>query len=255
MTELRVKPKIDVAFKKIFENEERLKHLLAATLNLKKISRVILKPTEITPHKADEKFCRLDIRAEADGREVDIEIQVGRRDDFRARLEYYSSLLFSHLGKGKNYNELAETIVICFIDDNIFGCNEYHSEFVTMERTRCEVLTEKKITHVFELKKIPRLDLAQNTLEYWLSFIKAETAEDIQALEKLPCEHIKEAVSEVYRLNEDEEFSRNVAGREVSLREERSAMAAAEQTGREEIIRMLENGMTLDEIKARVTAG
>lgn len=232
MSKLKVKPKIDIAFKKIFaDNEELLKHLIKSALNLQSAEILVLKPTEITPFRTDEKFCRFDIRAEVDGQDIDIEIQLAERDDFRARAEYYSSLLFTHLKSGKDYNELPKTVVICFIDYNAFGCEQYHSKFVTMEETRHELLTYKKEIHFFELKKIPHTKNAKNELEYWLNFISAETEEDIDELKKTSIDVIQTALTEVNRLNADEEFIQTVAAREVALREEASALNAAEKKG------------------------
>ncbi|MCL2087826.1 MAG: Rpn family recombination-promoting nuclease/putative transposase, partial [Oscillospiraceae bacterium] len=151
MSELKVKPKVDIAFKKIFaDNEELLKALISSALDFK-AKKIILKPTEITPSSAKEKFCRLDVRANVDGKEIDIEIQLFGRDDFRARAEYYSCLMFARLPRGEEYEKIPKTILINIIDWNAFGCSEYHSKFITMEEKRHEMLTDKKEIHFFEL--------------------------------------------------------------------------------------------------------
>jgi predicted transposase/invertase (TIGR01784 family) len=254
MTKLKVRPKVDIAFKKIFaDNEELLKELIIGALDLKVAKNIILKPNEVTPATPDEKFCRFDIRAEVDGREIDIEIQLAARDDFRARAEYYSSLLFTHLKKGKDYNELPKAIVICFIDFNAFGCSEYHSKFLMLETKRYELLTDKREIHFFELKKIPTVKNAQNKLEYLLNVIGAETEEDIKELDSVQDETIRTALTEVRRLNADEEFIRKVAAREIQMYEEQSALSAAESKGElkervSNIKALLADGMLLDKI-------
>ncbi|MCL2053703.1 MAG: Rpn family recombination-promoting nuclease/putative transposase [Oscillospiraceae bacterium] len=235
MTELKVKPKIDVAFKKIFsENLDLLRSLISAALEMK-VENVTLKPGEVTPSNADEKFCRLDVRAEADGKEIDIEIQRFDRDDYRARAEYYSSLMFARLPKGMKYNEIPQTILINILDYKAFESEDYHSTFLTMEANRHEILTGKKVTHFFELRKIPSLANAKKDIEFWLNLIKADFEEQIEELEEnAPFQEIKKAVGEVKRINRDKKFIWQVEAREVQEREEMSALSAAHDAGRRE---------------------
>ena len=237
MAQLKVKPKIDIAFKKIFaDNEELLKGLISAALELQNAKKITLKPNEVTPARVDEKFCRLDIRAEVDGIELDIEIQLLDRDDFKTRSEYYSSLLFAHLKKGKSYNKIPKTVLICIVDFEAFpNYDDYHSCFVPMERTRHEILTDKKEIHYFELKKIAKIKNAQKEIEHWLKLIAAETESDIAELEKNTSnEKIQSALVEVQRLNKDTAFIREVEAREIQLYEEQSALEAAKVEGRAE---------------------
>jgi len=249
MGKLKVKPKNDVAFKKIFADEELLKALIISALNLQGAKKITLKPNEITPSNPNEKFCRLDVRAEIDGREVDIEIQLTNRDDFRARALYYWALLFTHLPMGEDYEKLPQTVVISIVDFNIFGSSDYHSMFRLEEVKRREVLTDKLEIHFFELKKIPSVPNAQKEIEYWLNLIGAETEDDIKSLEEVQSEGIKNALTEVLRLNKDEEFVRTVEAREVQLREEQSALSAENRKAkRETAANLLEMGLSVEQI-------
>ena len=258
MTELKVKPKIDIAFKKIFsENLDLLKSLISAALEMK-VDSVTLKPNEVTPSNADEKFCRLDVRVQADEKELDIEIQRFDRDDFRARAEYYSSLMYARLPKGKNYSDIPQTILINILNYNAFESESYHSKFLTIEASRHEILTDKKVTHFFELGKIPSFKDSTKDIEIWLNLIKADFEEQIEELaENAPFQEIKKAAGEVKRLNRNEKFRWQVEAREVQDREEKSALAAARnagmqkgiQKGRQELLEMLRSGMTPDEIE------
>jgi predicted transposase/invertase (TIGR01784 family) len=237
MAQLKVKPKIDVAFKKIFEDEERLKSLIVSALDLEKAKTIILKPTEITPSNPDEKFCRLDIRAEVDGREIDIEIQINPRGDFRARTLYYGALMLTkQLKSGNDYEKLPRSIVIAFVDFNPFGLSsEYHSEFQILEKKRGELLSDKLEFHFFELKKTPSMDNAHNKIEQWLNLICVETDEDLKKIETSEAgEDIKKALTEIRRLNRDDEFVRTVEAREVQFIEEMSALSAAKREANEE---------------------
>ena len=236
MVELRVKPKIDIAFKKIFaDNPDLLKTLLEKALDLDNIKILKLKPNEITPLKVNEKFCRLDIRAEIDQKEVDIEIQINERGDFRERVLYYWAAMYTHLASGKSYDELPQTMVISFIDYNMFECSKYHSKFSVLEETRHELLTDKLRFHFFELKKVGDLECAKLDIEYWLHLIRAETEDEIIELEDLPENaQLKKAIREVRRLNADHKFITEVEAREVQLREEYSALSSAERKGKKE---------------------
>ncbi|MCL2055337.1 MAG: Rpn family recombination-promoting nuclease/putative transposase [Oscillospiraceae bacterium] len=261
MTELKVKPKIDIAFKKIFsENLDLLKSLVSAALGFD-AKKVELCPNEIPPAEVEHKFCRLDLRVRVDGQEINIEIQCYKRDDFQARAEYYSSLMFTRLHKGENYSKIPKTVLINIVDYPVFDCEEYHSVFMSMEVDRHEVLTDKKVIHFFELGKIPSLENSKSNIELWLNLINADSEEKIEALESVSIVEIKKAIGEVKRLNRDRKFISTVEWRENALREELSALSAAHDAGlregreeghregREELLQMLENGMTLEEIK------
>ncbi|MCL2054645.1 MAG: Rpn family recombination-promoting nuclease/putative transposase [Oscillospiraceae bacterium] len=231
MTELKVKPKIDIAFKKIFsENLDLLKSLVSAALGFD-AKKVELCPNEIPPAEVEHKFCRLDLRVRVDGQEIDIEVQCYKRDDFQARAEYYSSLMFTRLHKGENYTKIPKTVLINIVDYPVFNCKEYHSVFVNMEVNRHEVLTDKKVIHFFELGKIPSLEDSKNNIELWLNLINADSEEKIEALETVPIDEIKKAVGEVKRLNRDRKFIITTEARENALREEMSALSAALDTG------------------------
>ncbi|MCL2053557.1 MAG: Rpn family recombination-promoting nuclease/putative transposase [Oscillospiraceae bacterium] len=234
MTELKVKPKIDVAFKKIFsENLDLLKSLVSAALGFD-AKKVELCPNEIPPAEVEHKFCRLDLRIKVDGQEIDIEIQCYKRDDFQARAEYYSSLMFTRLHKGENYAKIPKTVLINIVDYPVFDCAEYHSVFMNMETNRHEVLTDKKVIHFFELGKIPSLENSKSNIELWLNLISADSEEKIEALESVPIVEIKKAIGEVKRLNRDPNFIRTTEARENAMREEMSALSAAHDAGHRE---------------------
>ena len=70
MGRLDVRPKIDLAFKKIFsENEHILKALISAAINIpiEDIEDMRLGNTEILPQDIINKFCRLDLKVKMRG--------------------------------------------------------------------------------------------------------------------------------------------------------------------------------------------
>jgi len=239
MEKLAVRPKVDLAFKKIFsENKNLLKSLLSASLDIPiaEIEELKLEDTEVLPQDINNKFCRLDLKVKTRGRVIDVEIQLNNQGNFQSRAMYYWARLFSQsLESGKDYNLLPETIIISFIDFELFGCREYHSKFVLKEIERNEILSNKIALHFFELKKLPREINKDKQIELWLKLIGAETYKELEELEELENlnDELHGALEYVKILNADEQFKRQVEMREQILIEETSALNFARQEGLE----------------------
>jgi predicted transposase/invertase (TIGR01784 family) len=235
MGKLAVRPKIDLAFKKLFsENDELLKSLICAALDIKSedIQDLKLENTEVLPQDLKDKFCRLDLKIKMKGRVIDIEIQLNNQGNFQNRALYYWARLFSQaLATSEDYSSLPETIVISFIDFDLFGSSDYHSQFGLLEKERLEVLTDKFAIHFFELTKIPKDIDKNNNIELWLKLIGAETDEDLTELENVKSSEIKSALNQVKKFNADDKFKSQVELREQTLIEERSALNYAKQEG------------------------
>jgi len=258
MGKLAVRPKIDLAFKKIFsENNQILKALISAALNISisDIQDMRLGNTEILPQDLNNKFCRLDLKVTMKGRIVDVEIQLNNHGNFQNRALFYWARLFSEsLESGNNFKLLPETIVICFMNFDLFGCSGYHSQFVLKEAVRNEVLTDKLAIHFFELTKLPEKIDKSKKIELWLKLISAETEEELSELESSESEEIKEALAYVKRLNADELFKKQIEMRENALLEETSALSFAEDKGRDDerkkiVEAMKASGMSDEAIK------
>jgi predicted transposase/invertase (TIGR01784 family) len=235
MTRLeKFKPKNDLVFKKIFQIPDRLKFLIAYSLkiNPSSISEINIINPEILPDEFTTKFCRLDVNAKIDGKNIDIEIQRNDRGDFRERALYYWARLYSSsLKSSEKYIELPQTIVISIIDFNLFPVSDFHSEFVISEKTRDELLTDKFDMHFFELKKIP--ENPKSEIELWLKFINAETEEDLQKLLSVGDTDLNSAIQDFQKLSEDNDFRELVIKREETLIEEQSALYAERKAGKE----------------------
>jgi len=112
MKKLAVKPKIDLAFKKIFsENQDLLKALIAAVLEIETsdIQEMTIENTKVLPKEINKKFCRFDLKVKMKGRYVDVEVQLNDQGDFQSRALYYWSRLFSQsLSSGEDYNILLQ---------------------------------------------------------------------------------------------------------------------------------------------------
>ena len=113
-----VKLKLDIIFKRVFgdsKNDKIIKAFLSALLEIpaQHINAVTIENVELPPDELEQKFSRLDLRLDVDGKTVNIEIQVNFQYDYRERTLFYWSKMFSNeLGSGEEYGSLPQTICI-----------------------------------------------------------------------------------------------------------------------------------------------
>ena len=232
-----VKLKLDIIFKRIFGNENNTDIIAAFISDLLEIPRSSIKKiyinnVELAPEYFDQKFSRLDLRLDVDGRIVNIEMQVNREPDFNDRTLFYWSKIYSEqLKTGEEYGELNQTICINIINFNQFDCPDYHSHFKVLEKERHEVLSEKFAIHFFELKKI-KDSQKHKPMEDWLNLINAETEGDlmdIQSTTKSP--EVQKTIVMLRELSADEKLHQEVYYREKRLHDEASALKGAMREG------------------------
>lgn len=259
-----IKLKLDVIFKAMFGregSEDILADFLSRLLEIprKSIQRIIMDNVELIPDNYADKFCRVDLKMQVDERLINIELQINNEEHFRERTLYYWSRIYgSELKSGDDYSKLKETICINIVNFNLFDCNEFHSHFKIMEKTRHEVLTDKFGIHFFELKKIGKSPNKDNPMELWLQLINAETEEELDMLENTNVQEINKAILVLRELNADENMRRIAELREKALHDEANAINSAEERGRIEGIEegklqiieaMKKSGMTEEEIQ------
>ena len=184
-----VKLKLDVIFKRVFGNAKNEKIIAAFISDLLEIPRedikaVYINNVELTPEYLEQKFSRLDLKLDVDGRIVNIELQVNREPDFKERTLFYWSKLYSEeLRAGDEYGDLKQTICINIINFNLFDYEDYHSNFKVLENERHELLTDKFAIHFFELRKLSK-SKKNRRMEDWLNLINAETEGDLMEIQK-----------------------------------------------------------------------
>lgn len=255
-----VKAKLDIIFKKIFGtkgNEDVLSSFLSGVLEIPQndIGEIKIKNTEMIPEQVNGKFSRMDLAMKVRNKLINIEIQLKEQADFNDRTLFYWSKLYSgELKSGDEYGELKETICINIINFNMFDCNEYHSHFKVMEKTRHEILSEKFAIHFFELKKINRKEKGKTPMELWLQFINAETQEDLDMLKTTEIPEIQKAVLIIEELSEDEKIQEIARLREKQMHDEATALGHAKREGRTEGINqmieaMRKNGIPEEQIQ------
>ena len=271
-----VKLKLDVIFKRVFgdaNNTDIIAAFLSALLEIprKSIEKITLNNVEITPEYLEQKFSRLDMKMDVDGKTVNVEMQVNYEPDFRERTLFYWSKLYSdELKTGDEYGSLKRTVCINLIEFNLFDCEDYHSHFSVMENSRHEVLTDKLAIHFFELKKSRKYH-KNSPMDEWLDLINAETEGDLMEIQNnTAIPEVNKTILIIRNLSGDEKVRQEAYYREKRLHDEATALGHARREGiaeglekgraegraegrgeiKQELTRKwLEKGMTEDQIK------
>ena len=232
-----VKLKLDVIFKRVFGNEANKAIIAAFISDLLEIPResinaVYINNVELTPEYLEQKFSRLDLKLDVDGRIVNIEMQVNREADFRDRTLYYWSKLFcGELRSGDEYGVLKQTICINIINFDLFECENYHSIFSILEHERGEVLSDKFAIHFFELRKLDR-SKKNKRMEDWLNLIDAETEGDLMNIQQTTTiPEVRDTIVMLRELSADEKVRQEAYYREKRLHDEATALGNARREG------------------------
>ena len=232
-----VKLKLDVIFKRVFGDENNtdiIAAFLSALLEIPResIKKITLNNVEIAPEYLEQKFSRLDMKMDVDGKTVNVEMQVNYEPDFRERTLFYWSKLYSEeLKTGDEYGSLKRTVCINLIDFNLFDCEDYHSQFSVMEHSRHEVLTDKLSIHFFELKKSRKYH-KNSPMDEWLDLINAETEGDLMEIQNstvIP--EVNKTILIIRNLSGDEKIRQEAYYREKRLHDEATALGHARREG------------------------
>lgn len=229
--------KLDVIFKRVFGNDNNKAIISAFVSDLLEIPRdsikaIYINNVELTPEYLEQKFSRLDLKLDVDGRIVNIEMQVNFEPDFKERTLFYWSKLYSEeLKAGEEYGELKQTICINIINFDLFSCENYHSSFKVLESERGELLTDKFSIHFFELKKLSKFK-KNKRMEDWLNLINAETEGDLMAIQQTTTiPEVKDTIVMLRQLSADEKVRQEAYYREKRLHDEASALRHARREG------------------------
>jgi predicted transposase/invertase (TIGR01784 family) len=211
MTKLQYTFKTDTLFKLLFTKyPDLLKRLVAALLGIQYelIEQFSITNPEISPEELGKKFCRLDINMTVNGQIIDLEVQVSNEGNYPVRTLFYWAREFSTgLDEGEDYSLLPRTIVISIVNFNLFtDPQKYHSEFQILEVTSHEPLTDKMVLHFFELKKLPPLDVTDNSRDLWLKLFKADTEEELTKIEEMGVPIMSEAIVAYRHISASPEF-------------------------------------------------
>ena len=220
----------DALFKILFtRNPCLLKKLVAAMLGIdsNSIKRLKVINSEISAELLTGKFVRLDINMDIDGQRVNLEIQV-KKGPLRERSLYYWARNFSTALKKKGkYDTLPRTISLNILEEPIFECGEYYSEFLLLETTRNELLTDKLLLKYYELEKVPDIIDVNNPLERWLKLFGAKTEDELIIIERMGVPEMSDAIKDYRDIVVSEEFNELQRLREKAEHDEAQAIADA----------------------------
>ncbi|GAK51101.1 hypothetical protein U14_02343 [Candidatus Moduliflexus flocculans] len=176
-----VNPRNDVAFKKIFGNEEHTEILIAflnAVLDLtgdKEIEEITLLNPYQAPRLEALKYTLLDVRAK-DKRGVTfiVEMQVEHVEGLRKRFAYYAAKAYaSQIERGQDYPKLNQVIFIGILNFNEFDTPNYLTRIQWLNTVTYQQELKDVEFNFIELPKFMTPEERLTTpLEKWLYFLK-----------------------------------------------------------------------------------
>lgn len=245
----------DVMFKALFTHSNYiLENFIASTLNIpqESIKNIRVLNPEMPPNFYEGKLTRLDILLETSDDVINIEMQVSKKEDYKERsLFYWARMYNDQLKEGENYLQAKKCVCINVLDFKLFECDEYHSEFMSLEKTRHELLTDKMDIHFLELPKVNKISKESNksnSLELWMQLFKADSKEELDML-SATTDAIRTSVNIIYDLSEDEKIREYVRQREKAAFDYGADMANAKAKGKYETLAnlVIKGRLTLEE--------
>jgi len=214
-------PTNDYLFKRLFGykgNESITQSLIEAILD-RKCKVLEVKSNEATEMDLiDDKIGILDVFVtEADGTQVNIEMQVAEYEFIIERMMFYwGKKYIENMKKGDTYQELKSTKVILITDyelDILSEVKEVLNLFKIIDtKTGKIVLTECLEIAIIELPKLGKYKIENKNLESWLKFIK--NPESIEEGEMEENRELKKAKEEYDKIMADEHEKELIEARE-----------------------------------------
>ena len=195
-----VKPKSDIAFKKIFGNQQH-KNILISFLNAVmrlEGNQCIEDVTIMNPYQVPKieglKETTLDVLAQdKSGHEFIVEMQLKDEDEFIKRSLYYTAKAYvKQLKVAEVYEKLRPVTFIGIVNFNIFPETEFLTQHLILN-TKTQENHIKDFEFIFlELKKFQKEENElQGVIEEWVYFLKH--AEDLTMIPKNASADVKEA--------------------------------------------------------------
>ena len=235
-------PKIDFVFKNIFGSAKHPRILISFLNSVLKpknlISKVEIKNTDIEKHFVEDKFSRLDVKAETNtGEIINVEIQLKNEYNMIKRSLYYWSKLYEEqLSEGEDYSELKRTVCINILNFKYLKNDRFHNGYRLKEIETQEELSDLLEIHFIEIPKLDKNSDEKDMLVAWTEFLKNPESEKVRSLE-MTIEEIREAKDELVRLSNDEEQRQIYEMRSKILKDKISALNKAKKEGVEEGIK------------------
>ena len=244
----------DIAFRKIFGNENKTKILISflnAILRFEGKERImeaeIANPYQF-PRIAGEKASIIDVRAKDErGRQYVVEMQVAAAKGFSQRVQYYASRDYSmQIDSGDKYYLLKPTFFIGILDFVHFKCKKYLSNHATLdEETYENELDDIKYTFI-ELPKFKlKVHELKTLVEKWVFFIKE--AENLDVIpENVDDEGLREAYKDADKYSWTKEELKAYDNAFIAEQDEKGRIQfAKEQQKNEDVLGLYENDVPI----------
>ena len=241
-------PRFDYVAKRILtadtpESKKALTHLLNASLKLvggEAVVDLTVINTEIPVDSKQYKKSRFDIRVRfQNGEQGIIEIEWGRKDNFKKRSQLIISKAYSSQDiSGKTYDDLKRCYLICIVDYTLFeGDNEYFRDAMFRDAKGTPITDDQTIIFL-ELSKLDGLltkPVEELTdIECWLIFFKYVTDKSKRdLLNKIIAkeEGVNMAVQTLLTISKDEQERLAYDSQIIYELDQRSEKASAERSG------------------------
>jgi predicted transposase/invertase (TIGR01784 family) len=233
-------PKNDLAFKKIFGNENK-KEILISFLNSaldftdgKTIVDVILDNPYQLPDIKELKETILDIKAtNKNGDKFIVEMQKKDLSNFEKRSLYYTSKAYiSQVDKGEDVDKLKRVYYIAILNFNMFKNNNYISRHLIInQETQTQDLKDFEFTFI-ELKKfnIKLEDLSSN-IDKWIYFINNASSLELIPKEYQDIKEFQEAFKIASKFNWDKKELEYYDSVDLKKADDINALKTAENKG------------------------
>ncbi|MFZ4634530.1 MAG: Rpn family recombination-promoting nuclease/putative transposase [Saprospiraceae bacterium] len=239
--------KNDVAFRKIFGNENKkviLISFLNAVLGLEGQNRVkevsLLNPFQL-PRIAGEKSSIIDVRAtDEKGATFIVEMQVAEPSGFDKRVLYYTSKDYAgQINAGDDYPLLRPVYFIGILDFNYFIGKDYLSSHSIIDEATGENGFKDLKFRFIELKKFNKKAFELKTIiDMWTFFIK--NAEDLDVMpDNVDDEGLKEAYEEAAQHNWTREAYDAYIYSGIREQDEKGRVELAERRRIERVVKQL----------------
>ena len=235
-----VDPRNDLAFKKIFGNENK-KGILISFLNAvldfqgeQTIVDVKLKNPYQLPDIGVLKETILDIKATNQrGETFIVEMQKKHSSEFHKRSLYYTAKAYvSQLDTGIDYSQLNKVYYIALVNFNIFASTHYISRhLIVNQETMTQDLTDFEFSFI-ELKKF-KLELkdCKSIIDKWIYFINNAVDLNMIPSEFVSVEEIKQAFAIANQVSWNKEELEVYQYVNLEAAYDRSALQTAEKKG------------------------
>jgi predicted transposase/invertase (TIGR01784 family) len=237
-----VDPKNDVAFRKIFGDENKKEILISFLNNIlefagtnKEIIDITIKNPYQVPKLKELKETILDIKA-LDKRNIHyiIEMQVFHTTAFEKKVLYYvSKAYYQQLNKAEEYPKLNQVIFLGFLNFNLFKKNSDYA-------TRHLILDEKTNKHHFqdfelnfvELPKFSKtLEGLEDIKEKWIYFVKNAGTMTMIPRELEEPKELREAFEVANQMSWSKEELEAYDARGIYIQDERGRITYALEEG------------------------